>query len=80
MIGTGKHLRVALFDCADGRSPVCTAIEQDRDVAILASHQEDWLSPDQAGQKISGLGNLALMADKHPTSAEDFVELFLENA
>lgn len=79
MIGAGKRASVAAFRRADGRTTMCTAVEEGRDGVVRAAHQDDRLGADLARNKVPRLGDFTLVTNKHPAVVENFFQLIAKD-
>ena len=79
VVPAAKKFRVAGFGFADHGAPVPAPVHQHADLVVAAAHHDDWRLADGAGLVITGLADLAFMADVDPRLAENPFDLKIEN-
>ena len=79
VIAALEFLGVALVIGNDQRAAMGALIVNDADLAFGVAHQHDRLAADEGAEIVAGVFHLAFVADIDPGSAENALQLELEN-
>ena len=79
MIGTDEALDVAASLGAHHRAAVRAAVDERADLAVVLLDDHNRLAPHSRGEVVAGIAHLAFMSEHQPGTAEDALELQLED-